>query len=148
MKIYLSFILLFVGLSVTAQQQQEVYKLDSCVQFGANPFDDVVVRVQQTAKWKTKKPSLESHLEKFFDDYTQKRAGGKITISLLVNSDGKPCTYEVRPNSNVRPDMAKLKAWMDMYEWEPAINNGKPVRSFKTLQISFEGKKITITELD
>ncbi|TWI85415.1 hypothetical protein IQ13_0576 [Lacibacter cauensis] len=148
MKSVLSLILFFSVLSAAAQQQQEVYKLDSCVQFGANAFDDVVVRVQQPAKWKTKKPSLDSHIEKFFDVYTQKRAGGKITISLLINSDGKPCTYEVRPNSNVRPDMAKLKAWMDLYEWQPAINNGQPVRSYKILQISFEGKKITITELD
>ncbi len=148
MKSLLSFILLFSVLSAEAQQQQEVYKLDSCLQFGTNPFEEVYVRVQQPAKWKTKKPSLESHIEKFFDEYTQKRAGGKITISLLVNSDGKPCTYEVRPNSNVRPDMAKLKAWIDQYDWQPAINNGQPVRSFKILQVSFEGKKITITELD
>ncbi len=148
MKSLLSFILVFIVLQAAGQQQQEVYKLDSCVQFGANAFDDVYVRVQQPAKWKTKKPGLESHIEKFFDEYTQKRAGGKITISLLINSDGKPCTYEVRPNSNVRPDMAKLKAWMDMYEWQPALNNGQPVRSFKILQVSFEGKKITITELD
>ncbi len=148
MKSLLSFILLFSVLSAEAQQQQEVYKLDSCLQFGANPFEEVYVRVQQPAKWKTKKPSLESHIEKFFDEYTQKRAGGKITISLLVNSDGKPCTYEVRPNSNVRPDMAKLKAWMDQYDWQPASNNGQPVRSFKILQVSFEGKKIAITELD
>lgn len=148
MKSLLSFILLFSVLSATAQQQQEVYKLDSCLQFGTNPFEEVYVRVQQPAKWKTKKPSLEAHIEKFFDEYTQKRAGGKITISLLVNSDGKPCTYEVRPNSNVRPDMAKLKAWMDQYDWQPASNNGQPVRSFKILQVSFEGKKITIAELD
>jgi len=44
--------------------------------------------------------------------------------------------------------MAKLKAWMDKYEWQPALNNDQPVRSIKILQISFEGKKITITELD
>jgi hypothetical protein len=148
MKLLLSFIFLFFVLQASAQQQKEVYKLDSCIQFGANAFDDVYVRVQQAAKWKTKKPSLETHIEKFFDEYTQKRAGGKITISLLINSDGKPCTYEVRPNSNVRPDIAKLKVWMDRYDWQPALNNGQPVRSIKILQVSFEGKKLTITELD
>src|SRR5690349_10608677 len=109
MKTCLSFILFLVAFATNAQQQQEIYKLDSCLQFGANPFDDIYVRVQQTAKWKSKKPGLESHIEKFFDQYTQKKAGGKITISILIDKTGKPCTYEARPNSNVRPDFQLLK---------------------------------------
>ncbi|MEJ8844147.1 hypothetical protein WG954_17270 [Lacibacter sp. H375] len=148
MKTYLSFILFFVAFSANAQQQQEVYKLDSCLQFGTNPFDDIYVRVQQTAKWKAKKPSLESHIEKFFEQYTQKKAGGKITISILIDKTGKPCTYEARPNSNVRPDFQQLKAWMNQYDWEPAIQNGQPVRSIKILQVNFEGKKVSVAELD
>lgn len=148
MKTYLSFILLFSVFTAAAQQQQEVYKLDSCVQFGSNPLDDVHMRVQQSAKWKSKKPSLEAHIEKFFEQYTQKKAGGKITLSILIEKDGRPCTYEVRPNSNVRPDFAQLKAWMDQYSWEPAIQGGQPVRTIKILQINFEGKKIAVVELD
>ena len=148
MKTCLSFILFFMAITATAQQQQEVYKLNSCLQFGANPFDDVYVRVQQTAKWKSKKPSLESHIEKFFDQYTQKKAGGKITISLLIDKDGKVCMYEARPNSNVRPDYNQLKAWMERYPWDPAIQNGQPVRSIKILQVGFEGKKVSVVELD
>jgi hypothetical protein len=148
MKTYLSFILFVVAISASAQQQQEVYKLDSCLQFGLNPFDDIYVRVQQTAKWKTKKPSLESHIEKFFDQYLQKKAGGKITLSLLIDKDGKACTYEARPNSNVRPDFQLLKTWMNQYDWEPAIQSGQPVRSIKILQVSFEGKKVSVVELD
>lgn len=137
-----------MAITATAQQQQEVYKLDSCLQFGANPFDQAFVRVEQPAKWKTKKPGLESHLEKFFDQYTQKKAGGKITLSLLIDKDGKVCLYEARPNSNVRPDFKQLKAWMEQYPWEPATQNGHQVRSIKILQVSFEGKKVSVIELD
>ena len=147
MKTFLSFILLLSTYAAAAQQQQEIIRLDSCLQFGAQPFDDLYIRVQQTAQWKSK-PSLESHIETFFKNYVQKKAGGKITISILINSDGKPCTYEVRPNSNVRPNFAQLKAWMDQYDWTPALQNNQPVRSVKILQISFEGKKISVTELE
>lgn len=148
MKTCLSLILFFVALTATSQQQQEVYKLDSCLQFGANPFDQAFVRVEQPAKWKNKKPGLESHIEKFFEEYTQKKAGGKITISLLIDKDGRACTYEVRPNSNVRPDFTHLKVWMDQYPWQPAVQNGHSVRSIKILQVNFEGKKVSVVELD
>lgn len=146
MKTVFSIILLFICYTSNAQQQ-EIIRLDSCLQFGEKPFDDLYIRVQQTAQWKSK-PSLESHIEAFFKSYVQKKAGGKITISILVNNDGKPCTYEARPNSNVRPDFAQLKAWMDRYDWTPARQNDQPVRSVKILQISFEGKKISVTELE
>lgn len=148
MKTFLSFILLLASVSLKAQQQQEIFRLDSCLQFGTNLFDDVYIRVQQTAQWKNKKLSLEEHLEKFFKDYVQKKAGGKITISLLINSDGKVCTYEARPNSNVRPNFTDLKVWMNQQDWSPAIQNGQPVRSIKILQVNFEGKKISVTELE
>jgi hypothetical protein len=147
MKTIFSLILLFISYTATSQQQ-EIIRLDSCLQFGANPFDDLYIRVQQHAQWKSKKPSLASHIEAFFDAYVQKKAGGKITLSILVNKDGKPCTYEARPNSNVRPNYSQLKAWMDQYEWVPAMQGGEPVRSVKILQISFEGKKLTVTELE
>ncbi len=147
MKTFLSFILLLTSVSLKAQQQ-EIFRLDSCQQFGASPFDDVYIRVQQTAQWKNKKLSLEEHLNKFFKNYVQKKAGGKITISLLINKDGKVCTYEARPNSNVRPNFTELKLWMNQQDWSPAIQNGQPVRSIKILQVNFAGKKISVTELE
>lgn len=148
MKTFLSFILLLACVTAKAQQQKEIFRLDSCKEFGANPFDDVYIRVQQTAQWKNKKVSLEGHLEKFFKDYVQKKAGGKITISLLINKEGKVCTYEARPNSNVRPNFNELKLWMNQQDWSPAMQNGQPVLSIKILQVNFEGKKITVTELE
>lgn len=147
MKLFMSFILFFTLLTAKAQQQ-EIIRLDSCKQFGVNPFDDVYVRVQQTAQWKNKKNSLDDHLDHFFKDYTQKRAGGKITISLLINTDGKACMYEARPNSNVRPDFNALKTWMNQYDWYPALQNGQAVASIKILQISFDGKKVHVVELE
>lgn len=148
MKILISFLLLFSGLISKAQQQQEIFRLDSCKQFGTTPFDDVYVRVQQTATWKNKKTSLDDYVDRFFKDYVQKRAGGKITLSLLINKEGKVCTYEARPNSNVRPDFNELKLWMNQNDWNPALQNGQPVTSIKILQISFNGKKISVTELE
>ncbi len=148
MKTFFSFILLLASVSLKAQQQQEIYRFDSCNQFGANSFDDVHIRVQQTAQWKNKKVSLNEHLSKFFKNYVQKKAGGKITISLLINADGKVCTYEARPNSNVRPNFTDLKVCMNQQDWNPAMQNGQPVRSVKILQVNFEGKKISVTELE
>ena len=148
MKTLLSFILLFTCFSTKAQQQQEIFRLDSCKQFGANPFKDVYIRVQQTAQWKNKKVSLDDHLDHFFKEYVQKRAGGKITLSLLINTDGKVCLYEARPNSNVRPNFSDLKVWMNQHDWSPAMQNGQPVRSIKILQVNFDGKKVSVAELE
>jgi hypothetical protein len=149
MKILISSILLlFSSLFTNAQQQQEVIRLDSCKQFGTTPFEEVYVRVQQTATWKNKKINLDDHLDHFFKDYVQKRAGGKITLSLLINKEGKVCTYEARPNTNVRPNFNDLKLWMNQNDWNPALQNGQPVTSIKILQISFNGKKINVTELE
>lgn len=139
---------LFVAVQSKAQQQQEVYHLDSCKQFGKNAFDDVYIRVQQVAHWKNSKTSLDDHIDKFFKQYVQKTAGGKITISILINKEGKPCMYEARPNSNVRPDFQALKAWMEQFDWEPALQNGEPVMTIKILQISFSGRKVSVTELE
>ncbi len=147
MKAILSFILLITCFNSKAQQQ-EIIRLDSCKQFGSNPFDDVYIRVQQTAQWNNKKTSLDDHLDHFFKEYVQKRAGGKITLSLLINKDGKACLYEARPNSNVRPDFHALKSWMSQGNWSPAIQNGQPVISVKILQVGFDGKKINVTELE
>ncbi len=147
MKAILSFILLIVCFNSKAQQQ-EIIRLDSCKQFGSNPFDDVYIRVQQTAQWNNKKTSLDDHLDHFFKEYVQKRAGGKITLSLLINKDGKACLYEARPNSNVRPDFNALQSWMSQGNWSPAIQNGQPVISVKILQVGFDGKKINVTELE
>jgi hypothetical protein len=121
--------------------------LDSCLRFGTLPFEDVVIRTQQPARWKTKKPSLDGHMEAFFSPYLQKKAGGKITLSLLVNKDGKVCLYEVRPNSNVRPDFKLLKSWIEQYDWEPAQQNEVPVSSIKILQVTFAGNKISVVDL-
>jgi len=148
MKAIISSILLLTCFSLKAQQQQEIIRLDSCKQFGSNPFDDVYIRVQQTAQWKNKKTSLDDHLDHFFKDYVQKRAGGKITLSLLINTDGKACLYEARPNSNVRPDFNALKTWMNQFDWNPALQGGQPVRSIKILQVSFDGKRISVSELE
>ena len=148
MKTLLSFILLFTCFSTKAQQQQEIFRLDSCKQFGANPFEDVYIRVQQTAQWKNKKVSLDDHLDHFFKEYVQKRAGGKITLSLLINTNGKVCLYEARPNSNVRPNFSDLKLWMNQHDWNPAMQNGQPVRSIKILQVNFDGKKVSVAELE
>ncbi len=147
MKAILTFILLFTCFHSKAQQQ-EIIRLDSCRQFGNNPFDEVYIRVQQQAKWNNNKNSLDDHIDHFFKEYVQKSAGGKITLSLLVNKDGAACLYEVRPNSNVRPDFSALKTWMSQYNWSPALQNGQPVISVKILQVSFNGKKISVIELD
>lgn len=147
MKSILPFILLLSCLHTNAQQQ-EIIRLDSCTQFGTTAFDDVYIRVQQTAQWNNKKTSLDDYLGQFFKEYVQKKAGGKITLSLLINADGKACLYEARPNSNVRPDFSALKTWMSRNSWNPALQNGLPVKSIKILQVSFDGKKTTVTELE
>ena len=141
-------ILFLVAFTQAMAQQQEVYRLDSCRQFGNTAFDDAYIRVQQTARWKNSKTSLDDHIDKFFKQYVQKTAGGKITISILINKEGKPCMYEARPNSNVRPDFKLLKAWMEQYDWLPALQNSEAVMSIKILQIGFSGKKISVTELE
>lgn len=145
---YILFICFVFFVQHTSAQQVEIIRLDSCQQMGAHPFDDVLIRVQEAAKWNLKKTSLDDYLDQFFKPYVQKRAGGKITLSLLINTEGKACLYEARPNTNVRPDFQALKNWMNQSNWTPAQQNGQSVISIKILLIQFEGKKINVTELD
>jgi hypothetical protein len=150
MKILLSFLLL--ALSVIGKaQQKEIIKLDSCNHFGTKEkaaFDDIYVRVQQPAQWNMPKTSMTEFFQKFFKQYVQKTAGGRITISLLINEEGKCCFYQAQPNSNVRPNFIELKTLLDQTAWLPAMQEGKAVKSTQVLFISFKGKEITVTSLD
>jgi hypothetical protein len=150
MKHILSFILFFVSISAIAQQQVEIIQLDSCKQFNTqypNAFDDMVVRVQQPAQWNNSKTSMNEFFDTFFKQYVQKRAGGRITLSLLINKDGRCCFYRAQPNSNVRPNFSELKRLLDQTTWKPAVQNGNNVKSAKVLFIDFDGKSIKVTEL-
>lgn len=151
MKTLLSFILLFFAFSASAQQQVEIIQLDSCKQFGtaySDAFDDMVVRVEQPAQWNNSKTSLDDFFDTFFKQYVQKRAGGRITLSLLINKDGRCCFYRTQPNSNVRPDFKELKRLLDQTLWKPAMQGGQAVKAAKVLFIDFDGKKVKVTELD
>lgn len=150
MKIVVSIILLMIGPSAFSQQQQEIIDLDSCHQFnkpGESAFESVYVRVQQEAKWNNSKTSLQNFFDLYFKKYVQKKAGGRITLSLLINEQGKPCLYRVQPNSNVRPDFKELKALLDGSNWLPAIHEGKAVKSTKVLFLYFEGRNVSVKEM-
>lgn len=148
MKILLSFILFLSFFVTNAQQQQETILLDSCNQFaqkGKDAFDEMYVRVQQSAQWNNRKTSMDDFFDSFFKQYVQKRAGGRITISLLINEKGKCCFYKAQPNSNVRPDFKELKRLLDQTVWSPATQGGKPVKSAKILFLNFDGKKVSVS---
>lgn len=151
MKTLLSCILFFISLSAFSQQQQEIIELDSCHQFnkpGEAAFESVYVRVQQEAKWNNSKTSLQDFFDRYFKKYVQKKAGGRITLSLLITEQGKACLYRAQPNSNVRPDYKELKALLDEYNWLPAIQGGKAVKSTKVLFLYFEGKNVSVKEMN
>jgi hypothetical protein len=151
MKQALSIILLLLIYSAATAQQQEIIKLDSCNRFaqqGKAAFDDIYVRPQQQAEWNMPKTSMEEFFKKYFKQFVQKNAGGRITISLLINEEGKCCFYQAQPNSNVRPNFSELKALLDQTAWLPAKQEGKPVKSTKVLFVSFKGKEITVTSFD
>lgn len=148
MKIILSFILLLCATITKAQQQQETIFLDSCNRFaqkGKDAFDEMVVRVQQSAQWNNRKTSMDDFFDTFFKQYVQKRAGGRITISLLISEDGRCCFYKAQPNSNVRPDFKELKRLLDQTTWSPAMQGGKAVKSAKILFLNFDGKKVSVS---
>ncbi|HMP87864.1 MAG TPA: hypothetical protein PKE63_11335, partial [Lacibacter sp.] len=86
--------------------------------------------------------------DQFFSTYTQKKAGGRIPLSLLVDTQGQACLYRVQPNSNVRPDYRELKRLLDATSWQPALLNGQPVKSTKVLYILFDGKRVNVQELE
>ncbi len=148
MKIILSFILLLCVTITKAQQQQETILLDSCNQFaqkGKDAFDEMIVRLQQSAQWNNRKTSMDDFFDTFFQQYVQKRAGGRITISLLISEDGRCCFYKAQPNSNVRPDFKELKLLLDQTTWTPALQDGKAVKSAKILFLNFDGKKVSVS---
>ena len=151
MKTLLSFILYFFAISASAQQQVESIQLDSCKQFGtqySDAFDEMFVRVEYSAQWNNSKIRLSEFFDDFFKPYLQKRAGGRITLSLLVNKDGRCCLYKVQPNSNVRPDFNELKRLLDQTLWTPALQNGNKVKSAKVLFLDFDGKNVKVSSID
>ncbi|MBX9782273.1 MAG: hypothetical protein K2X48_03165 [Chitinophagaceae bacterium] len=151
MKTLLSFILLFFAFSAFAQQQVESIQLDSCNQYaapGETAFESMAVRVEQSAQWNNSKTSMDDFFDTFFKQYVQKRAGGRITLSLLISKDGKCCFYQAQPNSNVRPDFKELKRLLDQTTWTPATQNGQAVKSAKVLFINFDGKRVSVSSLD
>ncbi len=148
MKILLSSILLLCVTITKAQQQQETILLDSCNQFaqkGKDAFDEMYVRVQQSAQWNNRKTSMDDFFDTFFKQYVQKRAGGRITLSLLISEDGRCCFYKAQPNSNVRPDFKELKRLLDQTAWTPALQDGKAVKSAKILFLNFDGKNVSVS---
>jgi hypothetical protein len=151
MKYILSFILFFLSIAASAQQQVEIIQLDSCNQF-ANPgetaFESMAVRVSQHAQWNNSKTSLDDFFDTFFKQYVQKKAGGRITLSLLISKDGQCCFYRAQPNSNVRPDFNELKRLLDQTKWIPAQQGGQPVLSARVLFINFDGKNVKVTSPD
>jgi hypothetical protein len=145
----LLFLLAVIPFGAFAQQQEEI-QLDSCNRFnenGLSVFADVYVRVSQSARW-SNKMSMEDFFQTYFSKYVQKKAGGKLTLSLLITKKGQVCFYKVQPNSNVRPDYGELKALLDQTNWKPALMGNEPVTSLKVLFIQFEGKKVSVSELD
>jgi len=150
MKLILSSILLFFSI-ISSAQQVEIIQLDSCKQFGtqySDAFDDMVVRVEQPAEWNNSKTSMDDFFDTFFKQYVQKRAGGRITLSLLINKDGRCCFYRAQPNSNVRPDFKELKRLLDQTLWKPALQNGQAVKAAKVLFIDFDGKSVKVSSID
>jgi hypothetical protein len=150
MKTILSTILLICSYAASAQQV-EIIQLDSCRQFNTahfNAIDEMHVRVEQPAVWNNSKTSMDKFFDTFFKQYVQKTAGGRITLSLLINKDGRCCFYRAQPNSNVRPDYKELKRLLDQTSWKPAMQNGQVVISAKVLFIDFSGKKVKVKELE
>jgi hypothetical protein len=92
--------------------------------------------------------SMEEFFKKFFKQYVQKKAGGRITLSLLINEEGKCCFYRAQPNSNVRPDFKELKRLLDQTAWKPAIQDGLPVKSARVIFLEFDGKNTKTRFLD
>jgi hypothetical protein len=151
MKTVLSFILIFISFTASAQQQVEIIQLDSCHQFankGETAFESMAVRVSQPAQWNNSKTSMDDFFDTFFKQYVQKRAGGRITLSLLISKDGQCCFYRAQPNSNVRPDFNELKRLLDQTKWTPAQSGGQPVLSAKVLFINFDGKNVKVSSPD
>jgi len=147
---HLLILLFLIGSSNAFAQQQEEIWLDSCYQLarqGETAFESVYVRVQQEAEWNNKKETLSRFIDRYFEKYVQKRAGGKITFSILIHENGSACLYKVQPNTNVHPDYREFKDLVGQTTWKPALQNNQPVRSIKVLFVYFEGKSVTVKEM-
>lgn len=150
MKYILSSIL-FLFAFTASSQQVEIIQLDSCNKFantGETAFESMAVRVSQPAQWNNSKTSMNEFFDTFFKPYVQKRAGGRITLSLLISKDGQCCFYRAQPNSNVRPDFNELKRLLDQTKWTPAQQGGQSVLSAKVLFLDFDGKNVKVSSPD
>ena len=107
-----------------------------------------LVRVQQPAEFEGGNERLTAFFARFFKAYLQKAAGGKIRLSLLIDTVGRCCLYRVDPNTNVHPSYQELKRQLEQTRWLPARQQAGPVTAAKLLMVEFHGKKLTVTALD
>ncbi len=73
---------------------------------------------------------------------------GKIIVSFRVNEKGKVDFAEVVLHGTPEMDSIALKHILNMPDWEPAMNNGKPVSTEFFLPVSFilNSQKIKVDE--
>lgn len=70
----------------------------------------------------------------------KRRAEGKVTLSFLVNTDGKVCNVEIVKGVNEEIDQEAIRLITSSPKWKPAIVNGQLVNIKHQININFENK--------
>ncbi len=70
---------------------------------------------------------------------------GEITISLVIDSTGKPFCEEIENNSNLSISNKKLKTIFDsMPNWNSGIQNGYKVNCAEIVELYFDEKNLQV----
>ena len=65
---------------------------------------------------------------------------GRVVVKLVIEKDGS-VSNPVLVRRLSRPyDREALRVVRSMPKWNPAMNNGKPVRCYFTIPVTFQGK--------
>jgi len=79
-------------------------------------------------------------------DALKQRVRGNVSLRVLVDENGTPTDVKVERGTRSDLNQAAVEA-ARQWRFEPARKGGKPVRSYATVQFSFEGVQFARTPL-
>ena len=65
---------------------------------------------------------------------------GRVVVKLVIEKDGSVSKVKVERSVAPALDKEAVRVVKSMPKWNPAMNNGKPVRCYFTIPVTFPGK--------